>query len=164
MTDAPPQQPGHQPVGKAGPGRTQFRIQAFTGVYDLIEDRLRLDSVDAEGHTQSVFLTRRLTDKIIPVMVSHLEAKTAEGVPKVLAQEMQQSGARQARKVAEATAAVQAKDQARHWLCRTVHFQKAQNGLILTFTDDATVDAVIHMLDANLRAFLDILLDLYTKG
>lgn len=30
-------------------GRTQFRILTFTGRYDPVEDRLRLDSVDAQG-------------------------------------------------------------------------------------------------------------------
>lgn len=88
------------PAQKAGPGRALFRIKTFTARYDLVEDRLRLDAVDAEGRIQSIFLTRRLTDKIIPVMVSHLEAKTAEGVPKDLAQGMHQSGARQARESA----------------------------------------------------------------
>jgi hypothetical protein len=164
MTGGPGQQSGGQPAAQAGQGRALFHIQAFTALYDPVEDRLRLDSADAEGRTHSIFLTRRLTDRIIPVIVSHLEAKTGDGVPKILAQEMQQSGARQARQIAESAPTVRAKEQTRQWLCRTIHCRKAQNGLILTFTDDSTVDAVIQMADANLRAVLDIFLELYTKG
>ena len=59
----------------------KFQIKTFTGRYIPIEDRLRLDAVDEEGNRQSPFMTRRLTDKIIPVMVGHLEAQTPEGMP-----------------------------------------------------------------------------------
>jgi len=85
--------------GGAEPGqaRALFRIQTFTGRYDPVEDRLRLDAVDAAGGKQAIFLTRRLADRVIPVLVSHLEGKTPEGVPADLAQGMSQSRARQAR-------------------------------------------------------------------
>ena len=42
----------------------QFDIKTFTGRYDVVEDRLRLDSVDSSNNKESIFLTRRLTDKI----------------------------------------------------------------------------------------------------
>ena len=50
------------------------------------------------------------------------------------------------------------------WLCRTIHVQKAQQGLNVIFTDDVSVSAVMPMVELNLRAVLDILLDLYTKA
>ena len=40
-----------------------------------LEDRLRLDAVDAQGGKQAIFLTRRLADRVIPVLVSHLEGR-----------------------------------------------------------------------------------------
>jgi hypothetical protein len=45
-----------------------------------------------------------------------------------------------------------------------MHFQKADHGLNVIFTNDTQVDAVMPMVEANLRAVLDILLELYTKA
>ena len=103
-------------------------------------------------------------DRVIPVLVSHLEGKTPEGVPADLAQGMSQSRARQARQTGEATPAVAADVETPTWLCRTMHFQKADHGLNVIFTDDTQTDAVMPMVEANLRALLYILLDLYTKA
>ena len=129
-----------------------------------VEDRLRLDAVDAQGNKQAIFLTHRLADRVIPVLVSHLEGKTPDGVPTDLAQGMSQSTARQARQVGEATAAVVPGNETPSWLCRMMHFQQAEHGLNVIFTDDTQTDAVMPMVEANLRAVLDIFLDLYTKA
>ena len=149
---------------ESGKGRALFRIQTFTARYDPVEDRLRLDAVDAQGDKQAIFLTRRLTDRVIPVLVSHLEGKTPDGVPADLAQGISQSTARQARQVGEATAAVVPGNETPSWLCRMMHFQQAEHGLNVIFTDDTQTDAVMPMVEANLRAVLDIFLDLYTKA
>ena len=109
-------------------------------------------------------LTRRLADRVIPVLVSHLEGKTPEGIPADLAQGMSQSRARQARQTADTMPAVVAESGTPTWLCRTIHVQKAQQGLNVIFTDDASVSAVMPMVEANLRAVLDIFLELYTKA
>ncbi len=164
MTGTAPDTATNDTVAAGRKGRALFRIQTFTGRYDPMEDRLRLDAVDARGGKQSVFLTRRLVDRVIPVLVSHLEGKNPEGVPAALAQGMSQSRARQARQTGEATPAVAADTETPTWLCRTMHFQKADHGLNVIFTDDTQVDAVMPMVEANLRAVLDILLELYTKA
>ena len=46
-------------------GRALFHLQTFTARYDPVEDRVRLDAVDAQGGKQTIFLTRRLTDRVI---------------------------------------------------------------------------------------------------
>lgn len=76
MTEAPDQQQAGQAAVNPGPDRLLFQIQTFTARYDPAEDRLRLDAVDAKGHKQALWLTRRLADRVIPVLVSHLEGKT----------------------------------------------------------------------------------------
>ena len=53
-----------------------FAVQTFTARYDPIEDRICLNAVDATGAKQSIYLTRRLMDRIIPVVAKHLEEKT----------------------------------------------------------------------------------------
>ena len=159
---------GQQRTGQAaiepGPDRLLFQIQTFTAHYDPAEDRLRLDAVDANGQKQALWLTRRLADRVIPVLVSHLEGKTPEGIPPDLAQGMSQSRARQARQTADTMPAVVAESGTPTWLCRTIHVQKAQQGLNVIFTDDVSVSAVMPMVEANLRAVLDIFLELYTKA
>ena len=159
---------GQQRTGQAaiepGPDRLLFQIQTFTARYDPAEDRLRLDAIDAKGRKQALLLTRRLADRIIPVLVSHLEGKTPEGIPPDLAQGMSQSRARQARQTADTSPAVVAESGTPPWLCRTIHVQKAQQGLNVIFTDDVSVSAVMPMVEANLRAVLDIFLELYTKA
>jgi hypothetical protein len=164
MTGTAPDTATNDTVAAGQKGRTLFRIQTFTGRYDPVEDRLRLDLVNAAGEKQSIFLTRRLVDRVIPVLVSHLEGKTPEGVPADLAQGMSQSRARQARQTGEATPAVAVDAETPTWLCRTMHFQTADHGLNVIVTDDTQVDAVMPMVEANLRAVLDIFLDLYTKA
>jgi hypothetical protein len=111
-----------------------------------------------------IFLTRRLVDRVIPVLVSHLEGKTPEGVPADLAQGMSQSRARQARQTGDTSPAVVAESGTPTWLCRTIHVQKSRQELNVIFTDDARINAVMPMVEANLRAVLDILLELYTKA
>ena len=164
MTGMPDEQQTGQGASRPGSGRQLFRIHTFTGRYDAIEDRLRFDAVDAQGGQQAIFLTRRLVDRVIPVLVSHLEGKTPEGVPADLAQGMSQSRARQARQAVDTTPAVVAGNETPTWLCRTIHLQKADHGLNVIFTDDAQTDAIMPMVEANLRAVLDIFLDLYTKA
>ena len=41
------------------------------------------------------------------------------------------------------------------WLCRTIHVQKARQGLNVIFTDDAPVNAVMPMVEANRKRCFD---------
>ena len=141
-----------------------FTIKSFTARYDIVEDRLRLDAIDPQGNKQSIFMTRRLTDQVIPVLVSHLEAKAPTGVPNDISQSMSQLNARLERQAGEATPTVQIEAQTPRWLCKTVHFKKSNRDLIIIFTDDAEINAVISMTDSSVRIVLDILNDLYAKS
>ena len=130
MTETAPHTARSDAVAADRKGRALFRIQTFTARYDPVEDRIRFDAVNTQGGKQAIFLTRRLTDRVIPVLVSHLEGKTPEGVPAGLAQGMSQSRARQARKTGEETPAVAVDAETPNWLCRTIHVQKALSSLI----------------------------------
>jgi hypothetical protein len=142
----------------------QFDIKTFTGRYDFVEDRLRLDSVDSSNSKESIFLTRRLTDKIWPVVVKHLEEQTCEGVPTDIVQEIQQVRARQAHELVGEEKQVDPDPWAVSWLCRTVHLTKAGTGLIVTFTDDFSIEAKMLMSVDNLRVVLDIFKGLYDQA
>ena len=48
-----------------------FPVQMFTARYDLIADRICLNALDATGIKQVIYLTRRLLDRIIPVVIKY---------------------------------------------------------------------------------------------
>lgn len=144
--------------------RRKFQIKTFTGRFDPVEDRIRLDAVDAEGARQSIFLTHRLADKVIPIITQHLEGQTPEGIPSDLAQGMSQQRSRQARADGDKATPVEEDLGAPKWLCRTVHLTKVGEGLVIIFTDDAEVDASMLMAAEKLRVVLDIFRELYAKA
>ena len=144
--------------------RLTFRIKTFTGRYIPVEDRLRLDAVDTDGNKQSLFMTRRLVDRIIPVMVEHLEGQTPEGMPSDLVQEMQQDKARQFHSEGGSEAPVAVEPEFVPWLCRTVHLTKTGSSLSVVFTDDTHIEAHMPMSAENLRVVLDIFRTLYTSA
>jgi len=59
MTGTAPHTARSDAVAADSKGRALFRIQTFTGRYDPVEDRLRLDAVDAAGGKQAIFRMRR---------------------------------------------------------------------------------------------------------
>lgn len=148
--------------------RRSFHVHTFTAIYDAIEDRVRLNAVDKAGVKQSILLTRRMLDQIVPVIAKDLEAKTPQGVPAQIVQSMTQERARQMRRKASVTGnvapPVQREAQTPHWLCKTVHFKPVPNGLIAVLTDDSSVDAVLPLAELNLRALLDVLRAAYAKA
>ena len=144
--------------------RLKFHIKTFTGRYIPVEDRLRLDAVDVDGNKQSLFMTRRLVDRIIPVMVEHLEGQTPEGMPSDLVQEMHQDRARQIHAEGGSEAPVAVEPEFVPWLCRTVHFTKNGPSLSVVFTDDTHIEARMPMSAENLRVVLDIFRTLYTSA
>ena len=129
----------------------KFQIKTFTGRYIPIEDRLRLDVVDGDGNNQSIFMTRRLSDKMLPVMVEHLEAHTPEGMPSDLVQKMQQDKSRLVRAEAGSETSVEIDPEVVPWLCKTVHLTKTGTGLVIIFTDDNSIEASMPMSNDNLR-------------
>ena len=142
----------------------KFQIKTFTGRYIPIKDRLRLDALDEQGNRQSPFMRRRLTDKIIPVMVEHLEAQTPEGMPSDLVQEMQQGKSRLVCAEAGSETSVEIDPAVVPWLCKTVHLTKTGTGLVVIFTHDNSIEASMAMSNDNLRVVLDIFETLYMSA
>ena len=106
-------------------------------------------------------MTRRLVDRIIPVMVEHLEGQTPEGMPSDLVQEMQQDRARQIHAEGGSEAPVAVEPEFVPWLCRTVHLTKTGPSLSVVFTDDTHIEAqhadVCRKLARRLGYFQDAL-------
>lgn len=141
-----------------------FAVQTFTARYDPIEDRISLIAVDANGAKQSIYLTRRLMDQIIPVVAKHLEEMTPKGIPAEVVQSMTQERVRQARKVEPPAEPVQADFETPRWLCTLIQLQKQPAGLAVTLTGDAACKAQIPLADPHLRTVLDIFCNTYAQA
>ena len=159
-----PKLPIQETVGGAEVPSPTFSIQTFTARYDASEDRICLNAVDASGAKQAIYLTRRLMDQIIPVVVKHLEEKTPKGVPADVVQSMTQERVRQARKAEAPAQPVQADREAPRWLCTTIQMQKQPAGLVVTLSGDAAYRAQIPLADTHLRTVLDIFCNSYAKA
>ncbi|HEV8034166.1 hypothetical protein [Yoonia sp.] len=141
-----------------------FAVQMFTARYDLIEDRICLNAVDATGAKQVIYLTRRLMDQLIPVFIKHLEEKTPKGVPTDVVQSMTQERVRQVRKAETPARPVNTDLETPRWLCTTMQMRKQPAGLLMMLTGDAACNAQIPLTDQQLRAVLDIFRNAYAKA
>lgn len=142
----------------------QFDVQSFTIRYDPVEDRIFLSAADAKGTKQAIYLTRRLLDQIIPVVVKHLESRTPSGIPADIVQSMTQENIRLARQAEPKLSPIVTEISTPRWLCSTVKIGKQPAGLMMTFTDDAGSNARLNLGEAHLRTVLDIFYDGYTQG
>lgn len=150
-------------TGQSNPAK-KFQIKTFTGRYIPVEDRLRIDAVDAGCNKQSFFMTRRLTDKVISVMAEYLEAQTPGGMPRALVLEMQQDKARQKRAQSASEVPVEAETETVPRLCRVVHLTKTRTCLLVVFALETDTEVQMPMTADNLRTVLDILQTLYTSA
>lgn len=161
MTDTPPDQESSEGASVQG---QSFAVQSFTARFDPIEDRICLNVVDAAGQKQAVYLTRRLMDQIIPVVVKHLEEKTPKGIPADVVQSMTQERVRQVRMAEAPAEPVQADIETPRWLCTTVRMRKAPKGLAMTLSAEATAPVQIGFDERHLRTALDIFRNSYAKA
>jgi hypothetical protein len=137
-----------------------FIIDTFTAQADLGEDRIRLDAISPEGETQSIFLTRRLADRMVPLLVDRAEMEAAPGVPKEIALAMNQEHLRMERND-NPIAPVEAKQGSSRWLCQTVHVGEDQDQVVWTLTDDGDNTAAMGLPGDGVRNVLEVLLIVY---
>jgi hypothetical protein len=146
------------------PESTEFQVLTFTVRYNPIEDRMILNVVDRHGAKQSILVTRRLMDQLIPVFVQHLEEKTPQGVPADIVQSMSQEQVRQSRQDSPPSVPVEVDAQTPQWLCKTIHLKKQPAGIAATLTDDAQFTVQLPLLDVDLRTVLDIFRNSYVQA
>jgi hypothetical protein len=137
-----------------------FEIETFTAQADLSEDRMRLDAISTAGETQSIFLTRRLADRFVPLLVAQAEKQAIPGVPKELGLAMNQEQLRIEREE-NPLAAVEPKQGSSRWLCQTIHIGEDQDKVVWTLTDEAENTAVMGLRGDGVRNVLEVLLIVY---
>ena len=137
-----------------------FTIETFTAQADLAEDRIRLDAIGPEGETQSIFLTRRLADRMVPLLVDQAEQQAVPGVPKEIALAMNQQHLRMEREE-NPIAPVEPKQGSSRWLCQTIHLGENQDQVVWTLTDDGDNTAMMGLPGDGVRNVLEVLLIVY---
>ena len=155
---------GLDPAKGALEKERRFVMQGFTARYDPMEDGIFLNAVDAKGSKQAIYVTRRLMDQMIPIVVQHLEEKTPKGIATDIVQSMTQEKSRQARQFAAKVTPVDDSLDMPRWLCSTVQIAKQPAGLTISFCSVGTAQAMIALADADLRTTLDIFLSCYRRG
>ncbi|MFM5931039.1 MAG: hypothetical protein ACKOPQ_09045 [Novosphingobium sp.] len=141
--------------------RQTYIIHTFTMGADFDEDRIRLNTVDPAGHYQAVTLTRRLTDRFVPVLAERAEKAVAGPIPSDLVLDIEQEKLRLERDE-NPQPPVETVPDALPWLCRTIHMaDHPDGGVQITFTDDAAIDAYLILDEESLRATLDVFLITY---
>ncbi len=139
-----------------------FAIETFTAQPDLVEDRIRLDAIDSVGACESIFLTRRLADRFVPLLVERIEAHAQPGVPKAIGLAMNQQQLRLERRENPLPDVTPSAETPR-WLCRTIHLAERGGDLEWTLTDDAQNTAAMPLAGPGGRAVLDIFLLMYRR-
>jgi len=141
-------------------GTVNFRVQTFTAIPDLVEDRIRLDVCDEDGMTQSIFLTRRLADRFIPLLLERVESGARQDLARDFDLAMRQQNLRIERE-RNPVPDVKLGTDAQRWLCVTIHLSHGPEGLLWTLTDEAAHTALIPIPGDGARAVADIILMMY---
>ena len=134
-----------------------FAIETFTAQADWFEDRIRLDALSPEGETQSIYLTRRLSDRFVPLLLERIEQQVRPGVPKEIGLAMSQQQLRIERDECPIPDVV-AQAGASRWLCQTIHLSEEQGEVLWTLTDDGANTAAMLLPGEGLRSVLEVML------
>ena len=139
-----------------------FAIETFTAQADFAEDRIRLDAIDPAGETQSIFLTRRLADRFVPLLVEQVEQQVLPGVPLEIGLAMSQQQLRIEREESP-LADVEPQQGTSRWLCQTIHLGENRGVAEWTLTDDNANTAVMLLPGEGLRSVLEVMLLTYRR-
>ena len=139
-----------------------MRIKTITTEYVLDEDRIRLSVADPDDHKRTLWLTRRLSERIIPACLNRLplDAGSPEEVP--AAQVYAQLEARLYKKPAPT---VQPDKDQPEFLITQVKMNRNDSGTYTLSFDDAQGESAVLVLSAQeMRQWLEVLKLAFVKG
>ena len=139
-----------------------FIIEKFTMITDFAEDRIRMNLVNPQGGTMAIWLTRRLLDRFLPIMIKHVEARVSPALPVELSLSLSQQKLRQERQQ-NPSQPVSAPMDGLPWLGKKMQLTAKENGAIWSLIGNADQEARMFLTDFNVRAALDILYKNYTQ-
>jgi hypothetical protein len=137
-----------------------IEFETFTVNADVLEDRVRLDAIGLDGNALSIMLTRRLCDRFLPLFVGAVEQNTRPGIPREIELSMAQQQLRQERAENPLPDVVLPTSVA-PWLCRTIHLEGREGGLLWTLTDEDVHTASMVLAGDRPRGVLEVFLQMY---
>jgi hypothetical protein len=152
------------------------QLKRITIDYLAAEDRLRLSGEGDDGGRLAIWLTRRLLDRLVPVLLDWMQREgcdlpmaragdaVATNAPAPRAEPLHSFAQQAARASLSPVVPVQvtATDQA--WLAQAVDVGRATGVLRLTFRGADVQQAVLTLRPQPLRQWLNILHDAYRKA
>lgn len=137
-------------------------LQRLTTQYSEVEDRIRLDGEDAQGHTEALWLTQRLLGRLIAHMCQWVEHQGGKAPLPEIRQEFAQQ---KARAELSPQTPVRAKVHEQGVLIHSVDIKTSNVGMDLQFKDaQGSVVASLQLQAMPLRQWLNIVYDQYQKA
>ena len=141
-------------------------LTRITAEYVAQEDRIRLSGERAGAEPLTIWVSRRLLNRLLPVLLQWLE-RSGGTLPAVNLShaETRQSFALQAARAGLAPQApVRVKQGAESWLAQSVDFASTTSAVRLTFKAADDQAATLALNSQQLRQWLSILHDLWLKA
>lgn len=139
---------------------TVSELQRITTLFVATEDRVRLAGLDAEGRRQVLWLTRRLLERLLPVLLGWLERQTPDAdTPHAEVLQAFAQQAAQAELVPHAP--VQPEEASCSWLVAEVDVVRDVRQVGLVFKGGKGEQAALHLVPQALRQWLGIVHEAY---
>lgn len=151
-------------------------LKRITTTYDGSEDRIRLSGEGANGQRLGIWLTRRLLERLVPVLLDWI-AKEARDLPGAneasttkpradmpRADTLHSFAQQMARNSLPRQAPVQVRAEDVIWLAQAVDVKRAGQGVRLSFRAVSGEAASLNLAAKPLRQWLNILHDAYLKA
>jgi len=141
-------------------------LNRITINYVELEDRIRLAGELSHGGVLNVWATRRLLDRLLPVLVTHLEKSVAKGAcaDSLRSNALQSFAQHAARELSEEQAPVRASAASAQWLAQSVNVSFASGDVCLSFHGDETQCVKLTLEEGKLRQLLNILYEVYRQA
>lgn len=139
-----------------------FIIEKFTMAIDLIQDRIRMNVFNSQDGVKAIWLTRRLLDRLLPLIIKQIEDKVGTTIAAQFDLSASQQKLRTEREVAGPKPVVPvAEDEP--WLATQMRFLPHHDGYVWVLLEDMGHEARFFLTDESLRSALDILYITYMK-
>ena len=139
-------------------------LDRITTEYIDAEDRIRLSGQYADGAAVVIWLTRRLIQRLVPVLLEWLQQQHRQDVAISHAEIMQGWAQQAARAELTAQPPVQALAASSAWLADSIDFTHSPEGVVLTFKSANDQRAMLTLPAAALRQWLNIVYDVYVRA
>lgn len=139
-----------------------FIIEKFTMAFDLVEDRIRMNAFNANDGVQAIWLTRRLLDRFLPIIVRKIEEKVGSSMVAQFGLSVSQQKLRDEREISGAEPVIAPADSL-PWLSNKMKLVPHGEGFVWVLQGTTGCEARFFLTDENLRSTLDILHISYSK-